>query len=42
VERVTVLADVFADHDPETNLPWFFRADALEENVQRALRSALY
>lgn len=42
VENVTVLADVFPDHDPETNLPWFFRADALEENVQRALRSALH
>jgi hypothetical protein len=42
VENVTVLGDVFPDHDPETNLPWFFRADALEENVARALRSALH
>ncbi|TAG75382.1 MAG: hypothetical protein EAZ24_10245 [Burkholderiales bacterium] len=42
VEQVTVLADIFPDHDPETNLPWFFRADALEESVQRALRSALH
>jgi hypothetical protein len=42
VENVTVLGDVFPDHDPETNLPWFFRADALEENVQRALRSVLH
>jgi hypothetical protein len=42
VEDVTVLGEVFPDHDPETNLPWFFRADALEENVQRALRSALH
>jgi hypothetical protein len=42
VENVTVLGDVFPDHDPQTNLPWFFRADALEENVARALRSALH
>lgn len=42
VENVTVLADVFPDHDPETNLPWFFRADALEENVARALRAAFH
>jgi hypothetical protein len=42
VENVTVLGDVFPDYDPETNLPWFFRADALEENVARALRSALH
>ncbi len=42
VENVTVLADVFPDHDPETNLPWFFRADVLEENVARALRSTLH
>jgi hypothetical protein len=39
---VTVLGDMFPDYDPETNLPWFFRADALEENVARALRSALH
>jgi hypothetical protein len=38
VENVTVLADVFPDIDPETNLPFFFRADALEEMTQRALR----
>lgn len=42
VEQVTVLADVFPDHDPETNLPWFFRADALEETVQRALKVSLH
>ncbi len=42
VVNVTVLGEVFPDHDPETNLPWFFRADALEENVARALRSALH
>jgi hypothetical protein len=38
VENVTVLADVFPDIDPETNLPFFFRADALEEMTTRALR----
>jgi hypothetical protein len=42
VENVTVLGDVFPDHDPQTNLPWFFRADALETNVARALRSTLH
>jgi hypothetical protein len=42
VENVTVLGDVFPDHDPESNLPWFFRADALEENVARALRSSFH
>ncbi len=38
VENVTVLADVFPDVDPETSLPFYFRADALEEMTQRALR----
>jgi hypothetical protein len=38
IENVTTLAEVFPDIDPETNVPFFFRADALEEMTQRALR----
>ncbi len=38
VESVTTLADVFPDVDAATNLPILFRADALETEVERALR----
>jgi hypothetical protein len=38
VQSVTTLADVFPDNDPATNLPFFFRADALQEMTERALR----
>jgi hypothetical protein len=38
VASVTTLADVFPDVDSATNLPILFRADALETEVERALR----
>jgi hypothetical protein len=38
VQSVTTLADVFPDNDPATNMPFFFRADALQEMTERALR----
>jgi hypothetical protein len=38
VESVTLLADVFPDIDAATNLPILFRADALEGEVERALK----
>jgi hypothetical protein len=38
VSSVTTLAEVFPDVDPATNMPFFFRADALEEMTERALR----